>query len=128
MKIGELSARTGCAVSAIRYYEARGLLTKVRRGEGNQRIYDEAAAERLAFIVRCRANGMKLECIERILQYEAQGRDPYSDCEGFRAQIGVYLQEIEKHRRELDRLEAYLETLVVDLADGVKGGKEEGAP
>ena len=31
MKIGELAKQTGMAASTIRFYEARGLLSKVRR-------------------------------------------------------------------------------------------------
>ena len=73
MKIGELAQKTGCPVTRIRFYEQKGLLPAPSRSPGGQRNYTEKAAERLEFISTCRANGMKLECIERFIAYE---KDP----------------------------------------------------
>lgn len=48
--IGALARRTGLAVSAIRYYEDRGLVQSVRTG-GNQRRFLRSDIRRLSFIL-----------------------------------------------------------------------------
>lgn len=72
MKIGELSQKTGCPVTRIRFYEGKGLLPQPKRSLGGQRNYSAEAVERLRFISTCRANGMKLECIERFIESQTQ--------------------------------------------------------
>lgn len=115
MKIGELSAKTGCAPSAIRFYEERGILTGVRRGPGGQRVYDASAVDRLNFVMRCRMNGMKLSCIERILGYEALKEDPLGDRRAMTEQIRSYLEDARRMKAELERLEDYLASLMDEL-------------
>lgn len=105
MKIGELAARSGAAVGTIRFYEARGILQKPRRGPGGQREYGAADLERLSFIMRCRNAGMKLECVERFLAYED---DPSLGTPWLLDRIDEYLDGIQKLRTDLDRTEAYL--------------------
>ena len=58
MKIGELSARTGCPVARIRFYEQKGVLKAPVRTPGGQREYGQDAVRRLDFIMTCRTNGM----------------------------------------------------------------------
>ena len=41
MKIGELSAKTGCPVTRIRFYEQKGVMLKPKRGIGGQREYGD---------------------------------------------------------------------------------------
>ncbi len=65
MKIGELASRTNCPVPRIQFYEEKGMLLKPARGSGDQRMYSEDAVRRLDFIMACRSNSMKLECIKR---------------------------------------------------------------
>ena len=45
LTIGELSARSGFASSALRYYENLGLITSTRTS-GNQRRYERAMLRR----------------------------------------------------------------------------------
>jgi MerR family redox-sensitive transcriptional activator SoxR len=49
MKIGELAGRTGLNASAIRYYEAEGLLATAHR-VGGQRRYPDDAVHRVLLI------------------------------------------------------------------------------
>lgn len=67
MKIGELSALTGCTVPNIRFYEEKGLIKSTRLFGSNYRSFNDEALERLNFIMQCRANGMKLSCIKTLL-------------------------------------------------------------
>ena len=59
LTIGELSARSGVAASALRFYEAQGLIAS-RRTDGNQRRYDRATLRRIAFVQAGRAAGIPL--------------------------------------------------------------------
>ena len=79
MKIGELAARTDCAVETIRYYEREGLLPAPRRSAGNYRQYGETHLERLVFIRNCRVLDMTLQEIKQLLTLREQ---PRASCGG----------------------------------------------
>lgn len=73
--IGELARRTGLAVSAIRFYEAKGLITSVRTG-GNQRRFLRSDTRRLSVILIAQKLGLGLGDIEEALKSLPQGRTP----------------------------------------------------
>ena len=75
LTIGELSRRTGLAVSAIRFYEARGLVTAIRTG-GNQRRFLRADIRRLSFAQIAQQLGLTLAEIGAELATLPQGRSP----------------------------------------------------
>ena len=75
LTIGELSRRTGLAVSAIRFYEARGLVTAIRTG-GNQRRFLRADIRRLSFAQISQQLGLSLSEIAAELATLPQGRSP----------------------------------------------------
>jgi DNA-binding transcriptional MerR regulator len=62
MKIGDLAARTGVSVPALRYYEQQGLLSAARTPAG-QRVYPEAAVERVELIRMLLAAGLSSRTI-----------------------------------------------------------------
>ena len=75
MSVGEVARRSGFAPSALRYYEAQGLLT-ASRTTGGRRQYERAVLRRLAFI-RAAANiGLSLEEIRTELDSLPAGRTP----------------------------------------------------
>ncbi|RVU45615.1 redox-sensitive transcriptional activator SoxR [Rubrivivax rivuli] len=59
LTVGELAARGGVAVSALHYYEARGLIQS-QRSSGNQRRYSKASLRRVAFIRAAQQLGVGL--------------------------------------------------------------------
>jgi len=59
LTIGEVAARTGVRASALRYYEAAGLVPAPRR-RGGKRVYDPAVLDRLAVIELAKAAGFTL--------------------------------------------------------------------
>ena len=75
LSIGELSRRTGMSVSAIRFYEASGLVTAIRT-RGNQRRFMRADIRRLSFALIAQQLGLTLGEIARELATLPQGRSP----------------------------------------------------
>jgi MerR family redox-sensitive transcriptional activator SoxR len=75
LTIGEVSARSGVAPSALRFYERRGLIS-ASRTDGNQRRYDRSVLRRLAFVQAGRAAGISLEQIGAALSTLPRGRTP----------------------------------------------------
>jgi MerR family redox-sensitive transcriptional activator SoxR len=75
LSIGEVAARSGVATSALRFYEARGLLAS-QRTSGNQRRYERAVLRRIALIQAGRAAGIPLERIRTALDTLPTGRTP----------------------------------------------------
>ena len=73
--IGALAKRTGLAVSAIRFYESKGLLTSLRTA-GNQRRFLRSDIRRLSFILIAQRLGLGLVEIEQALATLPQGRTP----------------------------------------------------
>jgi MerR family redox-sensitive transcriptional activator SoxR len=75
LSIGELARRAGMSVSAIRFYEARGLVTAVRTS-GNQRRFLRADIRRLSFAQIAQQLGLSLGEISAELATLPQGRAP----------------------------------------------------
>ena len=75
LTIGEVAARSGVATSALRFYEAQGLLT-ASRTSGNQRRYARSVLRRLALIQAGRAAGISLERIRAALDTLPSARTP----------------------------------------------------
>ena len=75
LTIGEVAARSGVAASALRFYEAQGLVGSSRTS-GNQRRYERAVLRRIALIQAGRAAGIPLERIRAALDTLPAGRTP----------------------------------------------------
>ena len=75
LTIGEVATRTGLSVSAIRYYESRGLVAAVRTA-GNQRRFPRADLRRLSFALIAQKLGLSLAEIEAALRSLPEGRAP----------------------------------------------------
>lgn len=90
LSIGELARRTGLSVSAIRFYEARGLV-KASRGAGNQRRFARADIRRLSFALIAQQLGLTISEIEAELALLPQGQAP--SAADWRA-IGARMQSV----------------------------------
>ncbi|MFI6908212.1 MerR family transcriptional regulator [Nonomuraea sp. NPDC050394] len=66
MRIGELAARSGVSVRALRYYEEQGLL-KADRSESGQRHYPESAADRVELIQTLYSAGLSSRTVAELL-------------------------------------------------------------
>ncbi|PLK26548.1 redox-sensitive transcriptional activator SoxR [Novosphingobium sp. TH158] len=106
LPIGELARRTGLAVSAIRFYEDRGLIQAFRT-VGNQRRFLRSDIRRLSFILVAQRLGLGLAEIETELAKLPQGRTPsLSDWQkisrSMRGAIDAKIQLLTRARAKLD--------------------------
>ena len=75
ISIGELAERAGVPHSALRFYEALGLLKSVRT-EGGQRRYARDMLRRVAFIRSAQNVGLRLDDINTALAQLPESRTP----------------------------------------------------
>ena len=75
LSIGDIAARTGLAVSAIRYYEARGLIAPWRNAAGRRR-FQRADIRRLSFAMIAQQFGFTLSQIRIELDRLPKHRAP----------------------------------------------------
>ncbi|MFO1226799.1 redox-sensitive transcriptional activator SoxR [Roseateles sp.] len=103
--IGELARRAGVAASALRYYEAEGLIAG-GRSSGGHRVYPRHVLRRLAFVRAAQAVGLSLPEIKAALATLPEGRTPTkADWTRLSAQWAPLLEaRIEALTRLRDRL------------------------
>lgn len=106
LPIGDLARRTGLSVSAIRFYEEKGLVESLRTS-GNQRRFLRSDIRRLSFILIAQKLGLSLGEIEDALADLPQGRTPnaadWKKISGeVRQRIDAQIAALEKVREDLD--------------------------
>jgi len=75
LTIGAMSERTGVAASALRYYEAEGLI-HAERSDGGQRRYPRETLRRVAFVRVAQQMGLSLDEIREALASLPDNRTP----------------------------------------------------
>ncbi|MFK0089911.1 redox-sensitive transcriptional activator SoxR [Pseudomonas sp. NPDC090755] len=75
MTVGQLAARSGVAVTALHFYESKGLIHSTR-SSGNQRRYPREALRRVAVIKMAQRLGIPLATIHDALKTLPIGRAP----------------------------------------------------
>ncbi len=106
LSIGALADRTGLAVSAIRYYEAQGLIAPWRNA-GGQRRFERAGLRRLSFVMIAQQFGFTLPQIKAELDRLPGGRTPNKAdwaqiSAGFKAALDQRIDTMTKLRERLD--------------------------
>ncbi|QDP96699.1 redox-sensitive transcriptional activator SoxR [Microlunatus elymi] len=106
LTIGDISARSGVAPSAIRFYETHGLINSERTA-GNQRRFRRSTLRRLAFIRTAQRVGLSLEEISAALATLPEGRTPTRTdwaqlSQNWRPRIDEQIQRLEALRDKLD--------------------------
>jgi MerR family redox-sensitive transcriptional activator SoxR len=102
LTVGQLSARAGVAVSALHFYEARGLI-RARRTTGNQRRYARDTLRRIAFIRVAQRVGIPLATIAAALASLPEERTPTAAdwaalSEGWRAELDLRIARLTQLR------------------------------
>ena len=75
LSVGETAKRSGVAVSALHYYEAKGLI-RSSRTQGNQRRYPREILRRIAIIKVAQRAGIPLATIQKALASLPDDRVP----------------------------------------------------
>jgi MerR family redox-sensitive transcriptional activator SoxR len=106
LPIGDLARRTGLSVSAIRFYEAKGLIAP-RRSPGGQRRFLRADIRRLSFVLIVQQLGFSIREIKEALRGLPDGRTPtQSDWTALsrrmRAGLDVRIATMSRLRDQLD--------------------------
>jgi DNA-binding transcriptional MerR regulator len=66
-RIGELAAKTGVSIDALRYYERLKLLPQAKRTSGNFRVFGRDSIERVQFIKQSQELGLTLDEVKGLL-------------------------------------------------------------
>jgi MerR family transcriptional regulator, redox-sensitive transcriptional activator SoxR len=106
LSIGELAERAGVAPSALRYYEAQGLID-ARRTDGGQRRFERETLRRVSFIRVAQEVGLTLDEIRDALHSLPDQRTPTEKdwrrlSESWRPRIDARIRMLERLRDRLD--------------------------
>ncbi len=115
LSIGKLGQAARVKVPTIRYYEQIGLLPEPDRSAGNQRLYPQAALDRLAFIRHARDLGFPLDAIRDLLGLSDH---PDQSCAAADAIARVQLDAVRDRITRLKALESELQRMLAQCASG----------
>ncbi|MFJ2167041.1 redox-sensitive transcriptional activator SoxR [Streptomyces griseofuscus] len=105
LTVGQLAARSGAAVSALHFYEAKGLITSRRTG-GNQRRFSRDTLRRVAFIRAAQRVGIPLATIRSALAELPEERTPTR--EDWARLSEAWRSELDERITQLNRLRDHL--------------------
>jgi MerR family redox-sensitive transcriptional activator SoxR len=105
LTVGQLAARSGAAVSALHFYESKGLITS-RRTAGNQRRFSRDTLRRVAFIRAAQRVGIPLATIREALAELPEERTPTR--EDWARLSEAWRSELEERIQQLNRLRDHL--------------------
>jgi MerR family redox-sensitive transcriptional activator SoxR len=112
LTIGELAARSGTRTSALRFYEAEGLISATRSGAGHRR-YPRSTLRRVAFVRAGREIGLSIDEIRASLATLPADRTPTK---------ADWARLSRSWRHHLDTRIRYLERLRSDLTSCIGCG------
>ncbi|AGJ54007.1 redox-sensitive transcriptional activator SoxR [Streptomyces sp. NPDC053741] len=135
LTVGQLSARSGAAVSALHFYESKGLISSTRTS-GNQRRYSRDALRRVAFVRAAQRVGIPLATVREALAELPEERTP--NREDWARLSRVWRSELDERIQQLARLRDHLtdcigcgclslETCVLSNPDDVFGDRLTGS-
>jgi len=102
LTIGQLSTRTGIAVSAIRYYETQGLIHPDRNA-GGQRQFRRADIRRLSFVRIAQQFGFSIEQLSTLPNARTPNKADWGRIAvKFRKELDTRIETLTKLRDDLD--------------------------
>lgn len=117
MRIGELAKATGLSTSRIRYYEAEGLLSLVKRRGNGYRDYPPEAVLVLEIIDSAQRAGFSLERIRGLLP---MGQGNWDHDELLLA-FNMRISEIEQRQKQLRRSKMQLQIAIESIQNRPQG-------
>jgi DNA-binding transcriptional MerR regulator len=122
LRIGDLAARTGVSVEALRYYEQRGLIHPLGRRESGYREYSSDSVKLVRFIKRAQGLGFTLAEVEELVQLRARawaGDAPWK----LRDAAVTKLRDVARRIRELSALRTALTEMITACDASCKEAK-----
>lgn len=106
ISIGKLAERVGISVSAIRFYETKGLISSIRNA-GGQRRFLRSDVRRLSFVLIAQQLGFSIQDIVAELSTLPHGRTPtkadwQATSKKFRQVLDERIEVMTKMRDRLD--------------------------
>lgn len=101
LTVGQVASRSGVAVSALHFYEKKGLIRSHRTG-GNQRRYDRDVLRRLAIIRMAQELGIPLAEVAQALAEVPSGHVP--SAEDWRRMSEVWHERLDRRIVLMTRL------------------------
>ena len=109
LTVGELAKRSGVAVSALHFYEAKGLIRSMR-SPGNQRRYPRETLRRVSVIKVAQRVGVPLADIREALKALPQNRAP--SAAEWRRLSSKWKAELDERITKLTRLRDQLDQCI----------------
>ncbi|MEV0387716.1 redox-sensitive transcriptional activator SoxR [Nonomuraea sp. NPDC050643] len=105
LTVGQLAARAGVAVTALHFYEEKGLI-RSRRTAGNQRRYSRDTLRRVAFIRVAQRVGIPLRMVGEALAGLPEERTPNREdwarlSASWRAELDTRIEQLTRLRDRL---------------------------
>lgn len=120
--IAAICAETGLSPRTLRYYEELGLLPGVRRRAGGRRVYGSDELQRLRFIQRLKALGLRLVEIRELNAVHALGGSTQAMLARLAELLDRRLGELDARIRELTTLREEIERYRDRVAHRAAGG------
>lgn len=109
MQIGEVARSVGLETSAIRYYEAHGIVPQPQRTAAGYRDYRDDDVEVLRFVRRLRSLELPLDDVREIVSLRTHGQAPCSQVRDAITReataIDQRIKDLRRLRQELTRLQ-----------------------
>lgn len=109
MSIGQVAERSGLKVTALRFYEERGLITS-HRNNGNQRRYNRDVLRRLAVVAAAQHVGFTLNDIAEMLS-DLPGDTGATEA-GWQSMASSWRPHLDERIETLQRLRDQLDTCI----------------
>ncbi len=94
LRIGELAARSGVSIDAVRFYERKKLLPLAPRTEGGFRLFPLETVERVRFIKQAQELGFSLDEVAELLTTGGA-----AECQQVRDLLRAKLTELDERMR-----------------------------
>ena len=109
--IGAVARECGMNPRTLRFYEAAGLLPRPPRSESGYRIYNEGAAERLAFIGKAKSLGLSLGEIRHMLALRDSGR---LSCHSVQRILMAHIIRVDEQEARLQAFKSDLQAMLAN--------------
>ena len=107
LTVGEVAQRSGVAISALHFYEEKGLIQS-ERNAGNQRRYPRHVLRRIGIIKAAQQLGISLHSIQQAFDSLPQDRRPSREDwallgEKWRRDLDIRIQKLVRLRDQMDQ-------------------------